>query len=99
MLAASYGLLNANAKLQFKSDKAITSLGMLHYSSIPQLFLHFNAKKDVNMVLIKIVDDVFATGTNDTLKQFVNNFGCELNLGELTHGPGTLRYFGLNIIQ
>lgn len=51
------------------------------------------------MVVIKIVDDILATGTDEALRSFLKSFGNKLTLGEITKGPGRLRFFGFNIFQ
>ena len=80
LLAAAYGLVNSNAKWQVKSDGAITSLGFIQSSAIPQLFLHFDNNGSVDIVLIKIVDDILATGKDDALRSFVTHFGLVFKL-------------------
>ena len=57
-LAAAYGLVNSNAKWQVQSKDTITSFGFIQSSAIPQLFLHFDTNCNVDVVLIKILDDI-----------------------------------------
>lgn len=99
LLAAAYGLENANAKWQVKSDSALASLGLIQSSAIPQLFVHTDRNGNIDMIVIKMVDDILATGQDDVLKSFVTDFGGPFALGEIMHGPGQLRFFGLNIVQ
>ena len=51
------------------------------------------------LLVCKIVDDFYMTGTDTALRQFINAFNLHFKLGEVVHGPGTLRFFGMNIIQ
>ena len=46
-----------------------------------------------------MVDDLLLTGTDESLRQFVTDFHQKFKLGEVVHGPGTLRFYGLNLIQ
>lgn len=53
----------------------------------------------MDLVFIKIGDDILATGTDESLKSFETNFGQHFDLGLVTYGPGWLRLYGINIIQ
>lgn len=99
LLDVAYGLVNYNAKWQVQADHALDSLGIIQSTAIPQLFIHLDSNDVVDMVVIKIVDDILATGTDDDLRLFVTSFGNKFTLGEITNGPGRLRFFGLNIVQ
>lgn len=51
------------------------------------------------MIIIKIVDDLLATGTDPALRFFIVGFGKLFKLSETLNGPGRLRFFGLSIVQ
>lgn len=74
LLVATYGLVNANAKWQVKSDAAMSSIEVSQSASIQQLFTHMDKQAHVDLVVIKIVDDMLATGTDDALKCFIKSF-------------------------
>ena len=51
------------------------------------------------LVAIKIDDDILITWTDMALKIFIMKFISKYKLGEAVHVPGSLRIFGMNIIQ
>lgn len=93
LLAAAYGLVNSNAKWQVKSDDALSSLGLIQSSAIPQLFIHLEIDGALDIVVIKMVDGILSTGEDEALKSFADAFGRRFKLGEISHGPGKLRFF------
>lgn len=98
LVVAAYGLVNASPKWKKQSDDAFIQLGLQPIAEIPQLF---TILKEGELVLLvyKIVDDFFMTGTDTALRDFIATLNNKLTLGEVVHGPGTLRFFGMNIIQ
>lgn len=68
LLAAFYGLVNFKEKWYVKSDSAIRSLVFAQYCAIYQLFIHRNENDDVDIILIKIVDDILTIGNLDAVK-------------------------------
>ena len=73
-------------------------MGLEHVDLVPQLFILLK-NGEVNLLAIKIVDDVLLTGTDPALRKFITEFNAKFKLGEILHGPGTLRFYGMNIIQ
>lgn len=98
LLVAGYGLTNAGAKWQRKSDEAMIAIGMQAIPVIPQLFGKF-IDGNLALLAIKIVDDILLTGTDDELAWFERAFGGVFKLGESETGPGRLRFYGLQIEQ
>ena len=98
LLAAAYGLVNANSKWQLQSDTAITNMGLTQCRYIPQLFYMKKNRKTV-LLVAKIVDDMLVTGETSYVKSFVHKFNTQFTLGTVTYGPGLLRFYGLNIRQ
>lgn len=47
---------------------------------------------------IKIVDEIILTGTDLSLRKFMNGFGSAFKLGEVIHDTRVLRFFPLHII-
>lgn len=63
-------------------------------------FLYILQKNgDIDVVDIKYVDDLLATGTDRALKSYVAKFGQKFKLGDIANGPGRIRFYGLDIIQ
>ncbi len=98
LLTAAYGLVNANAKWQNKSDDVMFQLGLTQSKFIPQLFYKKEGGKLV-LIVAKIVDDLKAAGVGNNAKNFLENFHKVFNLGTINHGPGRLRFFGINTVQ
>ena len=98
LLAAAYGLVNANSKWQIQSDKVLTDMGLEQCTYVPQLFtLKVNGK--IVLIVAKIVDDMLATGELAMTEQFIKKFNIQFKLGTVNYGPGLLRFYGLNIRQ
>ena len=98
LLAASYGLVNANAKFQVQSDNLLLDLGMLRVTDIPQLF-YAKSNGRLTILLAKIVDDILVTGEVAVFENVLRMFNEKFKFGTIVHGPGKLRYFGFNVIQ
>ena len=98
LLAAAYGLVNANAKWQTQSDQLIQSLGLTQCPLVPQLFYKLSNGR-LSLVVAKIVDDLMVTGEPGEVESFQSGFGKIFKLGTVCSGPGRLRFFGLSVIQ
>lgn len=98
LLVAAYGLVNSNAKWQHQSDEAFISLGLEHVALVPQLFC-LRKDGEVTMLAVKIVDDILLTGTDSSMRLFITEFNKKFTLGEVVHGPNSLRFYGMNLIQ
>lgn len=98
LLTAAYGLVNANAKWQSQSDQLFFDLGLEQCPVLPQLFYII---KNGQLVLLaaKIVDDILVTGDTDMVDKFITGFNSKFKFGTVVHGPGNLRFFGLNLVQ
>lgn len=98
LLTAAYGLVNANAKWQNQSDQLMYEIGLQQSTHVPQLFFQ---KENGRLVLIvaKIVDDLKIAGEGERPKWFLEKFDKKFKFGDVNHGPGKLRYFGINTTQ
>lgn len=95
LLAAAYGLVNANAKWQAKSDSRLYEIGMTQCQQIPQLFyMHENGR--LVLIAAKIVDDIKIAGTDSHSERFINMFNKSFKLGTIVKGPGMMRFFRIN---
>lgn len=63
------------------------SIGLCQSAAIPQLLTHTDKQGHIDLVFIKTVDDMIATGTDEALKWFIQSFDGELTLGKIVHGP------------
>lgn len=72
--------------------------GFSVHPTITQLFI-FTTPHGTTSLLSKIVDDILICGPPDHVDDVILKIEKHFTLGTLSHGPGTLRYFGLNILQ
>ena len=72
--------------------------GLSQSKDVPQLFYK---KEGVNLVLIvaNIVDDQKVAGERDLAAQFLKSFHNRFKLVKINHGPGKLRFYGINTVQ
>lgn len=91
--------MDANAKLQFQSDSIFRSLGLEKVPEIFQLFIGRDQTGAICIGFIKIVDEIQFSRPDDTVRKFVADFENIFTIGTLSHGPGRLWFYGLNIIQ
>lgn len=97
-LTASYGLVHANSKWQHLRDDFLLSIGFEHAALLPQLFV---MRRNGSLVAVgaKIVDDIILCGLVEVLLGVIDRINRHFTLGTLVHGPGSLRYFRLNLSQ
>lgn len=50
-------------------------------------------------IIWKIVDDLLIAGEQSLTSSIIEKIEHKLHIGTTVHGPGLLRFFGLNIIQ
>lgn len=99
LLTASYGLVNANAKWQVVSDQALHDIGFCAITVLPQLFYLSALDGAITAALAKVVDDFLLCGEPAVVDDVIDNISKSFKLGTILHGPGVLRYFGLNVTQ
>lgn len=99
MLTASYGLVNPNEKWQVVSDQARHDFGFSSVAVLPQLFYLNNNSGKVTPALVKVVYDFLICGETDVVDNTIRSISEVFTLGTIIHGPGLLRYFGLNVVQ
>ena len=98
ILMAAYGLVKANAKWQNQSDNLMLDLGLQQSSHIPQIcFKKENGK--LVLLVAKIVDDLKVAGEGNRAQVFLERFDKHFKFNKLNHGPGKLRFFGINTVQ
>lgn len=99
LLTASYGLVSSNAKWQVIYDHVLHDIGFCSIAVLPHLFYLKEKDGSVIAALSKIVDDFLICGETLTVNNVVDLLNKSFLLGIVVHGPGVLRYFGLNITQ
>lgn len=99
LLSAAYGLVNATAKWQERSDKLITSISLAQLIYVPQIFFKRNVVGQLMMITVKVVDDVLFSGEVSVVKAAINQIQMQYELGTVVFGPGSFFLFGLEIIQ
>lgn len=50
-------------------------------------------------VVIKVVDDILLTGKSTIVDSIIEKINSRFILGTIVHGPGSIHYYGLNILQ
>lgn len=55
--------------------------------------MKLDSDKKLEMVLIKIADDILISGTDEAIHSFIQSFGRCFKLQEVNHGPSRLRFF------
>lgn len=98
LLTATYGLVNANSKWQKQSDELLYSLNLQQVTAIPQLF-YMTVDGSTVSIVAKIIDDMILAGVEEHANNFIKKFNSRFKLGKIIHGPGRLRFYGLNAIQ
>lgn len=98
LLTAAYGLVNSNAKWQYQSDNVFLDFGLKQSKHMPHLFYQREGGELV-LVVAKVVDDLKATCKEDRATAFLEMFDKKFKLGTTNHGPGNLRFFGINAVQ
>lgn len=98
LLPAAYVLIIAKEKLQSRSDPLLHSLHFQSPPLIPQLFLRFPRGR-FNALIPKLVHDFLPTGLESLVHDIITTINQRFLLGTIAHGPGHLRYFGINILQ
>lgn len=85
LLTAAYGFINAITKWQDKSDRVLFKLSLQRMSFMSQLF--FLIKNQFNLLLaVKIVDDLFMTGKQSKVENFIFNFNHFIFFGRVSRG-------------
>ena len=70
-LNSAYGLVNANSKWQEDCDHLFVELGLTQPRYFPQFF--FSRKECVNILEVKIVDDILITGITTVCRKCSNS--------------------------
>lgn len=98
LLTAAYGLVNAGAKWQEHADSSLLDLGLTQLKYVPQVFFQLE-KSTLNMIAVKVVDDVLFAGQREYVDSIVNKIKRSYELGTVVHGPGSFMFFGLSLTQ
>lgn len=98
LLTAAYGLVNANAKWQHRSDECLRSIGFSQLVYIPQLF-YKQVHGKLCMLAVMVVDDILLAGDRMLLKKVVDQLSVKYKIGTIVFGPRSFSFYGLNIIQ
>lgn len=99
MLAAAYELINSNAKWQVESDSALHALGLKLLLEVSQLFFGVVDGSNTNLIIIRIVHVLLTAVTDGVLPANSIEFCRKLALGIISHGPGLIHFFGLNVVR
>ena len=65
---------------------------------MPQLF-YASKDMEIDIVAVKIVDDVFITGKRSRVESFISSIKRQYKLGTIVFGPGSFLFNGLQIVQ
>lgn len=98
LLAAAYGLVNANDNWQVLFDSLLIEIGFTQSPTIPHLFVIMDGTQLI-CILVKIVDDILIAGKSEIIEKVIKLIDKRFKLGTVARGPGHLKFFGLKIIQ
>lgn len=98
LLVEAHGLPNSNAKWKIKSDESFQLLGLQPVVVVPQLF-YMKKSGVIVLVVVKIVDDLLATGENFILRASATGLGNMFQLSKIVHDPGQTIFYRLHITQ
>ena len=98
LLTSAYGLVNANAKWQEQCEFLFLNMGLCQSRFVPQLFYAVK-DSDLEIMAVKIVDDVLITGKRSRVQNFISSIKRRYTLGTVVFGPGSFLFYGLQIIQ
>lgn len=98
VLAAAYGFVNTNAKLQSQADDLILCLGLYHMAVIQKL-LYQGHYGFVAIIVIKCFNNLLLTSENASTMALLRSFNSVFELGNVVRGPGTLKVYDMSIIQ
>lgn len=93
-----YTLRNTNAKWQVGSDEAIVDIGLTKLTFFPKLF-YFLEDKKLAAVVAKSVENLLMAGRMCIIDNLGHGSNSKFKISNISHGPGTLRFFGLSIIS
>lgn len=64
-------------------------------------YFRFFMRQEGEIILLEMnnFDDILMKETDEAIIELVNDFIFRFKLGEVVHGPGALRFYGINIIK
>lgn len=98
LFATTYILFNTNSKLQALSEELMLSIVFEPAPLMPQLFIMRSCGHMISLAT-KIVGDILVTGLKYIIPDIVHNIDARFPLGRVLYGPGTMRFFGINLFQ
>lgn len=96
LLTASYRSQNGNSKWKAMRDTLLTSFGLAPAPMMPQIFILCT---DDHMIVLasNILDDTLLIGLEYIILEVIEKIDGWFTLGTVVHGPGTMRFFGINL--
>lgn len=93
LLDASYGLVNANAKLQQYSDDLFWSLGLNRVAYFPQLLNSHDDSGKFQGIKVKIVNEVFIAAEKSATDVIVHEIQRKYDVGTVVYCYGNFLIF------
>lgn len=95
---ATYGLVNANGKVQTQSDNLLLNRGLCKVIDVSRLF-YYQSDGNLQASIAKIFDDILVKGDKDVVDEVPKSIDVKLKFEKIVHGPGKLQYCGSSITQ
>lgn len=99
LLTSAYGLVNAGTKWQEEVDGSLLSLGFHQLIYVPQLFYKKDENGNLEVLGVKIVDDVLFAAVPDVLRRVVGDVSSRYKVGTIVCSRGTFLFNGLSVTQ
>lgn len=90
--------MDSNAKRQIECDSTLYTFDLKRLPGVSQLLHSTVAGTHNNLIVIKIVNQLFAAITDVVAKTFPIEFDRKSTLGTISHGSDFIRFLWLNIV-
>lgn len=98
LLTAAYRLIISNIKRQHLSDDRLLNIAFAPTAPLLQLLVMRRWHNFVSLAA-KIIAYILLCGLDHVVPSVMAQIDARCTLGTIVHGPGHLRYFGLNLNQ
>lgn len=96
---AAYGLVNSTTKWKHRRDAIQTNIGITNAPPfLPQIIL-MRQDDPVVAMSAKIVEYILICEEEHRVPLILEAKDCRFKLNTIMHGPGVLRYCGINVVQ
>ena len=97
MLTSAYPVLNTSAIRQEHYDHLFVDIEPNQSRFVLQLL--FSKKRCINILAVKIVDDVLITGKLPDIQTFMSSVKAKYEMSTIVYGTGEFLFFELQVLQ